>query len=179
MSKTIFVTGGARSGKSKLAEELTMQFGAPLCYLATAQALDGEMDERIQRHQQRRGENWKTIEEPLHLPQALAGCDGTCKAILVDCITLWVTNLLFLYENQDNTEELILGNVQRLAATLRSMSTPVIMVSNEVGMGIVPDNQLSRLFRDAAGHANQILAAASDDVYTVISGIPLKLKGRD
>jgi adenosylcobinamide kinase / adenosylcobinamide-phosphate guanylyltransferase len=177
MAKTIFITGGARSGKSRLAEQIALEHGAPLCYIATAQALDGEMDQRIIKHQQRRGEAWQTIEEPLSLAQALKNCDNSCKAILVDCITLWLTNLIFKYENQgDEMEELVMKDVHHLAATLGSMTTPVILVSNEVGLGIVPEHKLGRIFRDIAGQANQILAAAAADVYTVISGIPLKLK---
>jgi len=177
MAQTIFITGGARSGKSRFAEELAQQFGAPLAYLATAQALDEEMAERITMHRDRRGKVWQTIEEPLHLPQSLAGNDGLHKAILVDCITLWITNLFLHYEEMgDDVEERIMENVHRLASTLRGLRTPVILVSNEVGQGIVPENQMARLFRDIAGRANQILAAAADEAHVVISGIPLRLK---
>jgi adenosylcobinamide kinase/adenosylcobinamide-phosphate guanylyltransferase len=177
MARTIFITGGARSGKSRFAEELARQFGAPLGYLATAQALDGEMQERIRQHQARRGRAWQTIEEPLHLPQTLACNDGIHKAILVDCVTLWLTNLFLYYEDMgDDVEERIMDNVQRLANTLREIRTPVILVSNEVGQGIVPENQMARLFRDIAGRANQILAATADEAHVLISGIPLRLK---
>jgi len=177
MAKTIFITGGARSGKSRFAEELAQQFGAPLGYLATAQALDDEMEERVKKHRLRRGDVWLTIEEPLHLSQAIARCDGTCKAVLVDCLTLWLSNLLFHYEEQGkDAETCIMEDVRRLAATLREMRTPVIVVSNEVGQGIVPENRLARRFRDMAGQANQLLAAMADEVHVVISGIPLKLK---
>lgn len=177
MAHTIFITGGARSGKSRFAEELACQFGAPLGYLATAQAVDNEMAERIRRHQARRGAAWQTIEEPLHLTQALAACDFSCKAVLVDCLTLWLSNLLFRYEDLgEDAEERIMEDVRRLATTLREMASPVILVSNEVGMGIVPENQLARLFRDIAGQANQMLAAAADEVHLVVSGLPLRLK---
>lgn len=177
MAQTIFITGGARSGKSKLAEQIALEYGAPLCYIATAQALDREMDQRIIKHQQRRGEAWRTIEEPLNLAQALESCDNSCKAVLIDCITLWLTNLIFKYENHgDAMEELVMKDVHHLASTLNSITIPVIIVSNEVGLGIVPEHKLGRIFRDISGQANQILAAAADDVYTVISGIPLKLK---
>ena len=177
MTRTIFITGGARSGKSRFAEQLALEFGTPLCYLATAQALDSEMGERIKRHQLRRGNDWKTIEEPLHLTQALACCDGNFGVVLIDCLTLWLTNLLLLYEDLgEQAEERIMDDVHRLAATLRGMSTPVIIVSNEVGMGIVPEHRLGRVFRDIAGQANQIIAAAAGDAWLVASGIPLKLK---
>jgi adenosylcobinamide kinase/adenosylcobinamide-phosphate guanylyltransferase len=177
MTRTIFITGGARSGKSVFAEKRALEFGAPLAYLATAQPLDGEMTERVRRHRERRGAQWTTIEEPIHLAQALARCDGQYQAILVDCVTLWLSNLLFKYEESgEHIEERIHEDLQRLKVTLHGMVTPVILVSNEVGMGIVPDNTLARLFRDIAGSANQILAASADEVHAVISGIPLKLK---
>lgn len=177
MATTTLITGGVRSGKSRFAEQRALQHGAPLCYLATAQALDGEMDERISRHRARRGNDWQTVEEPLALPQTLARLDGSCNAILVDCITLWLTNLLLVRERTDaELEEMILGDVHRLATTLRGMGTPVLLVTNEVGMGIVPEHHLGRLFRDIAGQANQILAATCSEVYALISGIPLKLK---
>lgn len=177
MVTTTLITGGVRSGKSRFAEQLTLQYGAPFCYLATAQALDGEMDERISRHRARRGADWQTIEEPLALAQTLARLDGSCNAILVDCITLWLTNLLLVREGTDpELEASVMSDVRRLATTLRGMVTPVILVTNEVGMGIVPEHHLGRLFRDIAGQANQILAATCSEVYTMISGIPLKLK---
>jgi len=177
MAKTIFITGGARSGKSRFAEEMAHGFGAPLGYLATAQALDGEMEERVEKHRLRRGDAWQTVEEPLHLSRALARCDGTCTAVLVDCLTLWLSNLLFHYgETAEDAEARIMEDVRRLAATLREMQTPVIVVSNEVGQGIVPENRLARRFRDIAGQANQLLAAMADEAYVVISGIPLRLK---
>ena len=177
MARTIFITGGARSGKSTFAEKLALEFGAPLGYLATAQTLDHEMDDRVRRHRERRGVEWDTIEEPIHLSQALARCDGQYKVILVDCVTLWLSNLLFSYEeNGENVEERINEDLQRLKSTLQGMATPVILVSNEVGMGIVPDNALARMFRDIAGTTNQILADTAHEVHVVISGIPLKLK---
>jgi adenosylcobinamide kinase/adenosylcobinamide-phosphate guanylyltransferase len=177
MSKTIFITGGTRSGKSRFAEQIASNYGAPLCYLATAQSLDDEMGQRIRKHQQRRGDTWKTIEEPLHLAQTLAANDGIFKLILADCLTLWLSNLLLLYEDLgEETETRIMDDVQRLASTLRGMSTPVIIVSNEVGMGIVPDHRLGRIFRDISGQANQIIAVAASEAWLVASGIPLKLK---
>lgn len=177
MPQTIFITGGTRSGKSRFAEQMAVSFGAPLCYLATAQSLDDEMGQRIRKHQQRRGDAWQTIEEPLHLPQNLAANDGIYSVILVDCLTLWLSNLLLLYEDLgEETETRLMDDVQRLAATLRGMTTPVIVVSNEVGMGIVPDHRLGRMFRDIAGQANQIIAAAASEAWLVASGIPLKLK---
>ncbi len=177
MAHIIFVTGGARSGKSSFAEKLALAFGEPLGYLATAQTVDEEMNERVRLHRERRGSEWHLIEEPIHLAQALKRGDGKYQAILVDCVTLWLSNLLFTYKDDGrDCEELIHEDVHGLKSTLHSMVTPVIMVSNEVGQGIVPDNRLARLFRDIAGITNQLLAAAADEVHVVISGIPLKLK---
>jgi adenosylcobinamide kinase/adenosylcobinamide-phosphate guanylyltransferase len=177
MSQIIFITGGARSGKSSFAEQTAHKFGTPLCYLATAQSLDDEMGRRIGKHQQRRGDAWHTVEEPLLPAQALTENDGAFNVILIDCLTLWLSNLLMLHEYLGaKAEERILEDVLHLAETLRSMKTPVIVVSNEVGMGIVPENRLARMFRDLAGQANQIIAAAADEAWLVTSGIPLKLK---
>lgn len=177
MATSILITGGARSGKSRFAEEQTRTRGTRLCYLATAQPLDEEMTERIERHRLRRGNNWETIEEPLMIPQTLARLDGVYDAILLDCITLWLSNLLLSFECDDpSAVEQILTHVRRLASTLRSLSTPIIIVTNEVGQGIVPESPLGRLYRDLAGQANQILATACSQVYVCISGIPLKLK---
>ncbi|MBT1072654.1 bifunctional adenosylcobinamide kinase/adenosylcobinamide-phosphate guanylyltransferase [Pelotalea chapellei] len=177
MSQTIFITGGTRSGKSRYAEQRALEYEAPLCYLATAQALDGEMDDRITLHQKRRGSAWHTVEEPLQLPLALANCDGRYNAILVDCLTLWLTNLL-LQDDQPSreSEQRIIAGVQDLSVTLSAMTTPVIIVSNEVGMGIVPEHRLGRIFRDIAGQANQIIAAGASEAWLVASGIPLRLK---
>ena len=177
MAHTVFITGGARSGKSSFAEKRALEFGDSLGYLATAQMLDVEMNERVRLHRERRGAGWHTIEEPIHLSQALVHCDGRFQAILVDCVTLWLSNLLFSYEGSEGRcEERIQEDVQRLKSTLHGMVTPVILVSNEVGQGIVPDNRLARMFRDIAGITNQVLAATADEVHVVISGIPLRLK---
>lgn len=176
MSHITLITGGARSGKSSFAEQLALPHGAPRCYLATARAWDGEMRERIERHRERRDSDWQTVEEPLQLASALTRLDGGCHVILVDCVTLWLTNLLLAREQEPDAEERILAMVRDLAEQVRRMATPVILVTNEVGSGIVPENRLARLFRDLAGRANQLLAAAADEVHVVISGIPLKLK---
>ncbi|RNC69230.1 MAG: bifunctional adenosylcobinamide kinase/adenosylcobinamide-phosphate guanylyltransferase [Desulfuromonadales bacterium] len=172
MARIVFITGGARSGKSRLAEGLAAGFGAPLGYLATGSAGDGEMAERIARHQARRGDEWTTIEEPCDLSGALRENDGRFGAILVDCVTLWLTNLLFRYDDP----AAVLTDVEKLTALFPLLRTPVIFVSNEVGMGIVPENRLARQFRDLAGEANERIAAAADEVYVTFSGLPLRLK---
>ena len=173
MSRIILVTGGARSGKSRFAERLALTFGTPLGYLATCESLDTEMDERVERHRKRRGLEWMTIEEPLRLTEMLSANDGRFRAVLVDCVTLWLSNLLLAHEEPER----VMATVRELAEAAPKFVTPLIFVTNEVGMGIVPENRLARLFRDLAGETNELLAAAADEVHVVYSGIPLKLKG--
>jgi len=173
MAGTIFITGGARSGKSRLAEELALCYGAPLGYIATGRAGDAEMAARIARHKARRGDAWLTVEEPLDLAGAIAARNGTVNALLVDCITLWLTNLLLHHGDAAPA----LDEVASLTRRMTGLTTPLILVSNEVGMGIVPDNPLARTFRDLAGEANEMLARAADEVYVMFSGMSLKLKG--
>jgi adenosylcobinamide kinase/adenosylcobinamide-phosphate guanylyltransferase len=172
MGTIILVTGGARSGKSRIAEGLAAGYGEPLLYLATGQAGDPEMAARIERHRQRRGAAWQTVEEPLDLLTVLEGHDGWFGAVLVDCVTLWVTNLMLAHDDDGE----VLTAVRRTAAAVRRLQTPLVLVTNEVGMGIVPDNPLARRFRDLAGEANEILATGADQVYAVFAGLPLRLK---
>lgn len=172
MAEVIFITGGARSGKSRLAEGFALKRGEPLLYIATAAYGDREMAARIARHQERRGDAWQTIEEQYDLAGVLSGHDGWFKATLVDCVTLWLTNLLLKYEDK----AVVLAEVKRTAAIFPALKTPLVLVSNEVGMGIVADNPLGRTFCDLSGEANEILAAAADEVYVTFSGLPLKLK---
>jgi adenosylcobinamide kinase / adenosylcobinamide-phosphate guanylyltransferase len=173
MSRVIFITGGARSGKSRLAEGLVESFGSPLAYIATCEPRDAEMEERIARHRQRRGPAWQTMEEPFALADALRRHDGSFKGMMVDCITLWLTNLLL----RSDDPQKVLADVRALIASFPLLATPLVLVSNEVGMGIVPENRLARTFRDLAGEANELLARAADEVYVMFSGLPLKLKG--
>ena len=172
MSHIILVTGGARSGKSLFAEQLALTFGSPLGYLATGESRDAEMDQRIVRHRERRGSEWMTMEEPLRLTETLTGHDGFFKAILVDCVTLWLSNLLLV----NNDPEQALSAVRELAGAMPKLTTPLVLVTNEVGMGIVPENRLARVFRDLAGEANELLAAVADEVHVVFAGLPLRLK---
>ena len=173
MSQIIFITGGARSGKSRLAEELAESFGAPLAYIATCEPGDAEMEERIARHRTRRGPEWQTIEEPCNLAETVKQHDDLFNGMLVDCITLWLTNLLIGYDDRQK----VLDDVALFSALFPTLKTPLILVSSEVGMGIVPENSLARTFRDIAGEANELLAKAADEVYVMFSGLPLKLKG--
>jgi adenosylcobinamide kinase/adenosylcobinamide-phosphate guanylyltransferase len=173
MSKVVLVTGGARSGKSRLAEQLAEAYAPLRGYLASGQPGDGEMAERIARHRGRRGDDWETVEEPLAVVDALGRIDGCYSVVLFDCVTLWLSNLLFSCPGgaADALEE-----VRRFTAGFGQRQTPLIIVSNEVGMGIVPEHPLARSFRDLAGEANELIAAAADEVYVTFSGLPLKLK---
>jgi adenosylcobinamide kinase/adenosylcobinamide-phosphate guanylyltransferase len=171
MSGHVLVLGGARSGKTGFAERLAMRAGNSPIYLATAQALDAEMLERVRMHQQQRHGRFSTREEPLALTNALKTAAKTHDVILVDCLTLWITNLLGANLN-------VADAVDGLVATLPEIDTArVILVSNEVGLGIVPDNALARMFRDLAGSAHQRLAEICDEVHFVVAGLPMTLKG--
>ena len=163
--------GGARSGKTGFAERLAMRAGESPLYLATAQALDAEMAERVRMHQQQRHKRFATLEEPIALSTALRAAAKTHDVILVDCLTLWITNLLGANDN-------VAAAVDELVATLPQIEDcKVILVSNEVGLGIVPDNAMARMFRDLAGAAHQRLAEICSEVHFVVAGLPMTLKG--
>ena len=164
------VVGGARSGKSAFAERLVVASARPRRYIATAQAWDDEMRARIAQHQQDRGTDWVTVEAPLDLPAALASARAD-EVVLIDCATLWLTN--HLLADHDLTAE-----TGALIAALAATAAPVVIVTNETGWGIVPDNALARRFRDAQGTLNQRLAAEASLVVTVIAGLPMALKGQ-
>src|ERR1700742_1357815 len=164
----ILITGGARSGKSVRAEARAKAFAGKPVYIATAEALDGEMRERIAGHRERRGGEWIEHETPLELVPALKATDGG-GARLVDCLTLWLSNLM--HAERDWTKD-----TADLADVLRTQKSPVVLVTNEVGLGIVPDNALARRFRDAAGIMNQMIAQAADEVEFVVSGMPMRVK---
>jgi adenosylcobinamide kinase/adenosylcobinamide-phosphate guanylyltransferase len=167
----VLILGGARSGKSGFAERLLEASGLPLHYVATGRAYDDEMRERISLHQAaRRGKGWATHEEPLDLVGLLRRIDDPARAILVDCLTLWVTNLMM--EERDMAAEFA-----ALAAFLPQARARLVFVSNEVGLGIVPENRMARDFRDHAGRLHQSIAEKSAEVYFVAAGLPLKMKG--
>ena len=167
-SRLTLVLGGARSGKSRHAEALTRRHPPPWRYIATAQALDAEMADRIAEHRARRPDGWITAEAPLDLAGALAAApDG--QPVLVDCLTLWLSNVLLADGDPGPAAD-------RLAAALAAPRGPWVAVANEVGLGIVPENALARRFRDAAGRLNQAVAAAADEVLLVAAGLPLRLK---
>jgi adenosylcobinamide kinase/adenosylcobinamide-phosphate guanylyltransferase len=167
---TVFVLGGARSGKSAFAERLAAESGLQRHYIATGRAWDEEMTARIAHHRQTRGDDWKTHEEPLDLVGALRQFDAGNNVILVDCLTLWVTNLMM--DGRDMAEEF-----SALAEHVAEAAARLILVSNEVGLGIVPENRMARDFRDHAGRVHQLIAGKAREVYFVAAGLPLKMKG--
>ncbi|UCI33936.1 bifunctional adenosylcobinamide kinase/adenosylcobinamide-phosphate guanylyltransferase [Mesorhizobium sp. B4-1-4] len=167
-SKLTFIIGGARSGKSAHAEVLVSAAPSPWAYIATAQAYDAEMRERIALHRSRRGDGWATIDAPLDLIGAIKALPDN-QPMLLDCLTLWLTNHM-LAEHDIATE------CRRLADVLSRPRGPWFVVSNEVGQGIVPDNALARRFRDDAGRLNQQVAAVADTVLLMVAGLPLKVK---
>lgn len=165
----VFVTGGARSGKSAFAERRVTDSGLPVTYLATAQAFDDEMAARIARHRGDRPAAWATVEEPLAVPGALAAI--STPAALLDCLSLWVSNLMLA----DWPDEAVLAAADALLATAQARGGLTVLVTNEVGFGIVPENALARRYRDLLGWVNQRAAAASDEAWLLVSGRPLRL----
>jgi adenosylcobinamide kinase / adenosylcobinamide-phosphate guanylyltransferase len=166
-SSVILVLGGARSGKSRYAESLLADRVRRRVYLATAEAGDEEMRLRIRHHRARRGEDWRTIESPIDIAASIASAGG--DAVLVDCLTLWLSNLMAAERDIDAATD-------ELCRVLAQAQAPVVLVSNETGLGIVPDNALARQFRDRAGQLNQAVAAMADRVFFIAAGLPLTLK---
>ena len=167
-ARLTLVLGGARSGKSRHAESLISALPPPWTYVATAEGLDSEMAERIAAHRGRRGERWNTIEAPRDIVAALAA--HTTAPMLIDCLTLWLSNVLLAGADVD-------AEIERLEQALTRTPAPVVLVANEVGFGIVPDNALARRFRDLQGFLNQRIAARADRVVLVVAGIPMTIKG--
>lgn len=164
------ILGGARSGKSRFAETLIVTAGLPALYLATAEARDDEMRDRIAAHRARRGSGWTTIEEPVELVNRLLEEADGARPILIDCLTLWLSNLMGAGND-------IGFEIERLLAVLPKLEAPIVMVANEVGLGIVPENAMARAFRDHAGRLNQSVAAIAQRVVFMAAGLPLALKG--
>ena len=170
MGKCTLILGGARSGKSRFAQGLAEQGEGPLVYVATAGAYDDEMAERIERHRGDRGDRWDTVEAQFDLVDAIGRHSGSGPTLLVDCLTLWLSNLML-------DERDVGAALDGLIAALKACDRHVILVSNEVGSGIVPETPLGRIFRDEAGRLNQRVAAQADEVALVVAGLPLWLKG--
>ena len=188
MAKMTFVIGGARSGKSAFAEELAKKYN-DVVYIATAEVKDEEMRDRIQIHRARRPFNWKTIEAPFHVDMVVSNLNEKAGVVYIDCITLYITNMLLSDDAANSADSAgmqreilkqkqsqMLGEINKLSKVCRESKSDVIIVSNEVGLGIVPDNALSRVFRDIAGSANQIIADEADEVYFMVAGIAQRIK---
>ena len=174
MNKTVFILGRCRSGKSRHALDMAEGISRkPNVFIATCIPHDDEMKLRVTRHQQERSRHWKTVEAPIHLPDAIAGAGGEAGVLLIDCLTLWISNLLM--ENYDSDQ--VLDQVKSLTRSVTSAACPVILVSNEVGAGIVPENGLARRYRDLVGSTNQAVAKCTDQVIWVVAGIPVTIKG--
>ncbi len=172
-SRITLVLGGCRSGKSGYALDAANEMaGDNKVYLATSVPADNEMEKRVARHQAERGADWQTVEEPVHIHKAIAGAGDRAGVILVDCLTLWTSNLLF----QGEDEAGIMAAVDLLVSALNAAPCPVLLVSNEVGYGIVPENSLARQFRDMAGLVNQRVARAADRVILTVAGIGVQIK---
>ena len=170
-NKVTLLTGGGRSGKSSYALEIAGSYDRKV-FIATAEAFDDEMADRVSRHQKERGNRFETIEEPLHLADALANVLPDTQVVVIDCITVWLGNLM----HHMGVDEKNCAAVDRFLKVLASPPCDVVIVSNEVGMGLIPANSMSRSFRDLAGSVNQKIAAIADEVFLVVSGIPLKIK---
>ena len=187
--KIIFITGGARSGKSSFA--LAKALGVPgrKAYIATAEALDEEMTKRIEQHKKQRGKEWDTYEEPLKIAEVIKELYGNYSALVLDCLTLWLSNLFMKTRSKGDGFPAIETEIQELLDSLGQFKSSaaddpgpgfcsLYIVSNEVGMGIVPENETARKFRDMAGIVNQKIAEVSDEVYMLVAGIPITVKGK-
>ncbi|NLP37244.1 MAG: bifunctional adenosylcobinamide kinase/adenosylcobinamide-phosphate guanylyltransferase [Firmicutes bacterium] len=183
MGKFVLITGGARSGKSRLAEKIAHRSKGAVAYIATAEVLDEEMAHRVAQHQASRPQNWVTIEETLDLVNALEQVPPQTETVLIDCLTVWLTNcLLAEYEEGFTTEEVkkveagIQDKLAHFCREAKNKPFRIIVVTNEVGSGVVPDTPLGRIFRDIAGRANQQVAQAADSVWLAVAGYPLCVK---
>ena len=185
-SQIILCSGGARSGKSEFAERLALATEGRKAYVATGQAFDEEMIDRIKKHQERRGEIWNNFEVPLHLAKEWQNISQTADVILIDCLTMFTTNHMMAHgsiqgqQDANQLEATVLSELETLLDSIKSCEgKTIIFVTNEIGLGIVPDNKLARYFRDIAGRVNRTVAAAADKLYLTISGVTIELKSQE
>lgn len=193
-AKITFILGGTRSGKSSFAINLAKNINGPdshrhtptqkngrVAYLAPGVACDSEMRMRIEKHKKMRPNSWQTIEEPLNIEGALKNLDSSIKCVIFDCLSFWVSNLILHYQNVGteynlSLQEKILSRVSQLLGLAKTIKPKLIIVSNEVGMGVVPDAQTGRIFRDILGTANQLVKDSADEVFFLVAGVPIKIK---
>lgn len=185
-SQIILCSGGARSGKSEFAECLALATAGRKAYVATGQAFDEEMMDRIKKHQERRGEIWNNFEVPLHLAKEWQNISQFADVILIDCLTMFTTNHMMSHgsiqgqQDANQLEATVLAELEALLTNIKSCEgKTVIFVTNEIGLGIVPDNKLARYFRDIAGRVNRTVATAADKLYLTISGVTIELKSQE
>ncbi|WP_028828396.1 bifunctional adenosylcobinamide kinase/adenosylcobinamide-phosphate guanylyltransferase [Proteocatella sphenisci] len=185
MGKIIFITGGARSGKSTFAEKYCKDGGENLAYIATSEILDIEMKDRIQKHRSQRGDQWTTYERSIFLEKYVHDILENHDYVLLDCITMYISNIMFSqkYDYEDISMDIvnlieneIKTSIEEILEIAKKAKGNLVIVSNEIGMGIVPDNRLSRIYRDYVGRVNQTCAQQADEVYLVVSSIPVKIK---
>ncbi len=172
MGNLIFITGGVRSGKSDFAVTRAAAAGDQVCFIATCQPLDDEMEHRVRKHRENRPSSWQTIEEQLDIAAALGKVSAGTKAVIIDCLTLLVSNMTFAQLSDDDIEH----RIGLMLKAIENVPFEVIVVTNELGWGIVPENELARRFRDTAGRVNQMAARAAREAYLMVAGIPVQLK---
>lgn len=176
-SRCILLLGGARSGKSAHAQRLGETLGKKVLFVATAQGLDDEMRVRIEAHRKARPAHWRTLELNGQLGRGIEAQAGDADLVIVDCLTLLVSNLLVVGAEPVGAEERVTSEVTRLIECMDRLEAVFVIVSNEVGLGLVPDNEMGRAYRDLLGRANQMMAARADEVYLMVAGIPVRVKG--
>ncbi|MBI5208314.1 MAG: bifunctional adenosylcobinamide kinase/adenosylcobinamide-phosphate guanylyltransferase [Candidatus Firestonebacteria bacterium] len=182
MSKITFILGGARSGKSLYAAKLALNSGNKVLYVATGVPCDEEMKIKIEKHKKERPESWETIEEPVDIKSVIKNIDNVFDIVIIECLSFWISNLFFQYKSKekDNDNEKILKNIMDYVIDtfnlFKNLKTEIIVVSNEVGMGIVPDNEISRVYRDILGKTNQMMAECAENVFLIVAGISIKIK---
>ena len=181
--KNILIIGGARSGKSRFAQELALKLGEPVLFVATAAAGDEEMQHRIEEHQKARSAAWTTLEVTTHIAGQISQKIGEAQVVVVDCITLLVNNIFGQYIDQASeqidatlVEKKVTSEISELVECINHIDASFIIVTNEVGMGLVPANKMGRLYRDLLGKANQLLAQGADEVYLMVAGLPVLIK---
>ena len=176
-SKIILLLGGARSGKSAFAQELAQKLGGKVLFVATGEPLEDEMRSRIEQHKKARPAHWRTLECPRDIGVKLKEQIHDAEVVIIDCLTLLVANVLGDEPDYPAAENQVLEEIEALIACMNSREINFIIVSNELGLGLVPDNRLGRIYRDALGKANQLIARRADDVYFMTAGIPVRIKG--